>query len=85
MPRKSLQRQRSGLPGPWVMRMEGRHATRRPVQLGLRSGGLAEVRGGLAEGDAVLVGSVAVTTGARVRATSATASAATSAASSARK
>lgn len=65
---------------PWVLRLEGRHAVRRPVQLGLRSGGLAEVivvnQGGLAEGDAVLVGSAAVKAGARVRATSAAASAA---------
>ena len=70
---------------PWVIRMEGRHARRRSVQLGLRSGGLAEVLGGLAEGDAVLVGSVAVTPGARVRAMSTTASAAISAASTAPK
>ena len=58
---------------PWVLRLEGRHAVRRPVQLGLRSGGLAEVtdftQGGLAEGDAVLVGPAAVKSGARVRAT----------------
>jgi len=65
---------------PWVLRLEGRHAVRRPVQLGLRSGGLAEVLGGLAEGDAVMVGSVAVKAGARVRATSAAASAASAAA-----
>jgi HlyD family secretion protein len=70
---------------PWVIRMEGRHARRRSVQLGLRSGGLAEVLGGLAEGDAVLVGSVAVKPGARVRAMSTTASAAISAASTAPK
>jgi HlyD family secretion protein len=54
---------------PWVLRLEGRHAVRRPVQLGLRSGGLAEVLGGLAEGDAVLAGSSVVQAGARVRAT----------------
>lgn len=54
---------------PWVLRLEGRHAVRRPVRLGLRSGGLGEVLGGLAEGDAVLVGSAAVQPGARVRAT----------------
>ena len=54
---------------PWVLRLEGRHAVRRPVRLGLRSGGLAEVLGGLAEGDAVLVGSTAIEPGARVRAT----------------
>lgn len=54
---------------PWVLRLEGRHAVRRPVQLGLRSGGLAEVLGGLSEGDAVLVGPAAIKPGARVRAT----------------
>jgi len=64
---------------PWVLRLEGRHAARRSVQLGLRSGGLAEVLGGLAEGDAVLVGSVAVQSGARVRATLAAASSASAA------
>ena len=64
---------------PWVLRLEGRHAVRRSVQLGLRSGGLAEVQGGLSEGDAVLVGSAPAKTGARVRATSAAASAAATA------
>ena len=53
---------------PWVLRLEGRKAMRQPVQLGLRSGGLAEVLGGLSEGDAVLVGSPAIEPGARVRA-----------------
>jgi len=54
---------------PWVLRLEGRSAVRRPVQLGLRSGGLAEVLGGLSEGDAVLLGPAAIKPGARVRAT----------------
>ena len=53
---------------PWVLRLEGRRAVRRPVQLGLRSGGLAEVLGGLDEGDVVLVASDAIQPGARVRA-----------------
>lgn len=53
---------------PWVLRLEGRHAVRRPVQLGLRSGGLAEVLGGLSAGDAVLVASDAIPPGARVHA-----------------
>ncbi|MFP8779850.1 efflux RND transporter periplasmic adaptor subunit [Hydrogenophaga sp. RWCD_12] len=52
---------------PWVLRLEGRHAVRRPVQLGLRGGGLAEVTGGLAEGEVVLSGSATVVSGARVR------------------
>jgi HlyD family secretion protein len=53
---------------PWVLRLEGRRAVRRSVQLGLRSDGLAEVLGGLSEGDAVLVGAADVEPGARVRA-----------------
>ncbi len=56
---------------PWVLRLEGRHAVRRPLQLGLRSGGLAEVLGGLAEGDVVLVAADAIEPGARVRVTAA--------------
>jgi HlyD family secretion protein len=64
---------------PWVLRLEGRRAVRRPVQLGLRGGGLAEVLGGLAEGDAVLIGSDLVKAGARVRAAQAGASAASAA------
>jgi HlyD family secretion protein len=58
---------------PWVLRLEGRHAMRRPVRLDLRSGGLVVVRDGLSEGDAVLDGAVDATAGARVRATPASA------------
>ena len=54
---------------PWVLRLEGRHAMRRPVQVGLRSGGLAEVLGGLSEGDAVVVAGATIKPGARVHAT----------------
>ena len=61
---------------PWVLRLEGRHAMRRPIRLGLRSGGLAEVLGGLSEGDALLIGSAVVKPGARVRATPSTAASA---------
>ncbi|MEO8299927.1 MAG: efflux RND transporter periplasmic adaptor subunit [Burkholderiales bacterium] len=68
---------------PWVLRLEGRHAVRRAVQLGLRSGGLAEVLSGLSEGDRLLVGLTDVKPGARVRAmspaTAITATAATAA------
>ena len=64
---------------PWVLRLEGRHAVRRPIQLGLRGGGLAEVLGGLSDGDAVLVGAAAIEPGARVRATPRSAAAAASA------
>jgi HlyD family secretion protein len=64
---------------PWVLRLEGRRAMRQPVQLGLRSAGVAEVLGGLAEGDAVLSGSATVKPGARVRAVPSAATAAASA------
>jgi HlyD family secretion protein len=53
---------------PWVLRLEGRHAMRRRIQLGLHSGGLAEVIGGLSAGDAVLLSPAATKPGARVRA-----------------
>lgn len=52
---------------PWVLHLEGRHATRRPVQLGLQSGGFAEVLLGLSEGDVVLAGATTIKAGARVR------------------
>jgi HlyD family secretion protein len=53
---------------PWVLRVEGRHAVRTAVQLGLRSGGLAEVTSGLAEGDAVVAAPATLAPGARIRA-----------------
>ncbi len=52
---------------PWVLRLEGHRAIRRPVTLGLRGAGVAEVLAGLAEGDAVLAEAVSVKSGARVR------------------
>ncbi len=55
---------------PWVLRLEGRRAVRRSVELGLRSGNRAVVLAGLAEGDAVLVDAAAIQSGVRVRATS---------------
>jgi HlyD family secretion protein len=54
---------------PWVMLVEQDTAVRRPVRLGLKSGGFAEVLEGLREGDRVLPASVAITAGARVRTT----------------
>jgi len=70
---------------PWVLRLEGRHAVRRSIRLGLRSGGQGELLGGLSEGDAVLVAPDAVRPGARVRAAPASAAAAAAAATSAPK
>jgi HlyD family secretion protein len=52
---------------PWVLRLEGGHAVRRPLRLGLVSGGWSEVQDGLAEGDRVVVAGNAVAAGARVR------------------
>jgi len=53
---------------PWVLSLEDMRAVRRPVRLGLRSGGFAEVLDGLHEGDAVIPVATLVEPGARVRA-----------------
>jgi len=53
---------------PWVLRLNGGHAERRAVTLGLRGNGVAEIRSGLAEGDTVVVANSAdVAAGDRVR------------------
>lgn len=39
---------------PWVFKVDGRHARRQPVRLGLHGGGLSEVLDGLRPGDLVL-------------------------------
>jgi HlyD family secretion protein len=52
---------------PWVLRVQNGHATKVPVQLGLRGGGQLEVLQGLQEGDAVLTGVTTVQPGDRVR------------------
>ena len=54
---------------PWVLKLDGRHARRQAVRLGLRSNGLAEVLNGLKAGDQVVPASAkTVTDGARIRA-----------------
>ncbi len=52
---------------PWVLRVEAGRAVRRPVRLGLNSGGFAEVLEGLAEGDHVIPVDAAIVAGAHVR------------------
>lgn len=52
---------------PWVLRVEGRQAVRRPVRLGLRSGGFAEVVDGLGEGDQVIPVATPTEPGSRIR------------------
>ena len=39
---------------PWVLKVDGRHARRQAVRVGLRSGGLCEVTAGLRAGDQVI-------------------------------
>ncbi len=51
-----------------VLRIEAGRAVRRPVRLGLRSGGWAEVLEGLSVGDRVVAAPAAVASGSRVRA-----------------
>jgi HlyD family secretion protein len=51
-----------------VLRVESGRAVRRPVRLGLRSGGWAEVLEGLREGDLLVAAPAAVAPGSRVRA-----------------
>ena len=57
---------------PWVLKVDGRHARRQPVTLGLRGNGLVEVLSGLRAGDQVLLAAgasvAAVADGDRIRA-----------------
>lgn len=53
---------------PWVLRAEHGRAQRRPLKLGLRSGGYAEVLEGLSAGDLLLPTTETLSVGARVRA-----------------
>ncbi|MET3494451.1 efflux RND transporter periplasmic adaptor subunit [Variovorax boronicumulans] len=55
---------------PWVLKVDGRHARRQPVRLGLHGGGFSEVLEGLLPGDLVLSARTAdIEHGSRVRAT----------------
>ena len=55
---------------PWVLKIEGRHAKRQAVKLGLRSNGVAEVLQGLQAGDQVVPASApkTIVDGLRIRA-----------------
>ena len=52
---------------PWVLEVDGGHARRRPLRLGLRSGGLSEVLTGLQAGDQVVPAAADVRDGSRLR------------------
>jgi HlyD family secretion protein len=54
-------------PSPWVLRVEGGTATRRPIRLGLRSAGFVEVVEGLQSGDRVIPVAAALAAGDRLR------------------
>lgn len=53
---------------PWVMKVNGWHARRQPVKVGLVSAGKAEIVDGLQEGDLVLPATATIKDGARIRA-----------------
>jgi HlyD family secretion protein len=59
-----------GLAGthPWVMKVEGRHARRETIGVGLVSGGKAEVLSGLKPGELVIPATASVKEGGRIRA-----------------
>lgn len=52
---------------PWVLKVDGHHARRQPVRLGLRGGGLSEVLSGLRPGDQVVPAAADVLDGSRLR------------------
>lgn len=57
------------LASAWVLKVDGRHARRQPVRLGLRGGGFAEVLDGLSPGDLVLSAKAqGIASGSRLRA-----------------
>lgn len=57
------------LASAWVLKVDGRHARRQPVRLGLRGGGFAEVLDGLSPGDLVVSAKAqGIASGSRLRA-----------------
>jgi len=65
-PAASLRGMSSGK--PWVMKIDGAHARRQPVTIGLVSAGKAEILQGLNEGDLVTPATSTIKEGARLRA-----------------
>ncbi len=57
-------------PAPWVLKVDGGHARRQPVKLGLRGGIRVEIGEGLAEGERAIAPDAAVGDGDRIRAMS---------------
>jgi HlyD family secretion protein len=53
---------------PWVMKVDGRHAKRQTVGIGLVSGGKAEILSGLEQGNLVIPATASVREGGRIRA-----------------
>jgi len=56
-----------GTAAPWVLEVEGGHAVRRDVKLGIVGDGAIEIQRGLREGAEVVVGTATVAPGKRVR------------------
>jgi HlyD family secretion protein len=54
-------------PSPWVLRVEKGRAQKRPVKVGLRGGGFAEILDGVAAGDALVPAGATVVADGRMR------------------
>lgn len=54
-------------PSPWVLRVEKGRALKRPVKVGLRGGGFAEILDGVADGDALVPAAATVVADGRMR------------------
>lgn len=65
-----------GSANPWVLKVDGGRAERRPVKVGLTGAGRAEIIQGLDENDLILPATANVATGTRIRARIATTAAA---------
>ncbi|MDJ0389322.1 efflux RND transporter periplasmic adaptor subunit [Roseomonas sp. E05] len=57
----------AAMASPWVLKVEGNHARRQPVRIGLRGPSQVEILEGLREGDRVVPAAAAVADGDRLR------------------